>query len=57
MSENAVFFKVIIGLVTIGVYVINLVKLFSTALSDQIGLAIIHGVGLIGPLCLITVWF
>lgn len=49
--------KVIMGLISLIVYVVNLVKLFQCALSDQIGLAIVHGVGLLFPLTLITVWF
>jgi hypothetical protein len=49
--------KIIIYLGILACWVANLVKLFTSALSDQIGLAIVHSVGLLGPLSVITVWF
>lgn len=50
-------FKAIFGIMFLCIWIVNLVKLFTCALNDQVGLAIIHGVGLIFPLTLITVWF
>jgi hypothetical protein len=51
------YIKALIGILVLGAWVINLIKLFSTALADQVGLAIIHAVGLLGPMAIITAWF
>ena len=50
---------IVIGIVlTIGsAWVINLFKLIGVAQSQDWGLVVVHGIGLLGPLALITVWF
>ena len=56
-QDEKEFASIAFALVGVAVYIVNIVKIFTTALSDQVGLAIIHSVGLIFPLTFVTVWF
>ncbi len=57
-ADSVDFFTVILGLLTLIVWVANLLKFIQDCTNENIGMAILHGVGVFsGFLCWITVWF
>jgi hypothetical protein len=45
------------GAILLTLYIWNGVKLVEAVADDHTGRIIVHGIGLFGPTCLITVWF